>query len=1602
VVAVAKDISDSVQQTDAGAALGVAEAVADTATQGAVPERAAHGAAIYEAAAHAYRTGANEAPSAEQSVRLLRTGAAQASNSLPEQPSSEINPTPEVREETPAGRPSEAVLSAVLGEAQAGNAAASAATPAGATNGEAASDSKVAPAESPDASVTEAEKALNDFKEKQLARVERSVKAAEREAENREQDKKELGVIDRLNGTAKVVEKSAREAQEQATHLRSEQERLKQSELQAKELLAQAREAKQQSESLREQGKFTEAAAAEKQAVSYSKDALALLNGQKLDQRFERQRQQAQENAALAGQAAEKTQVAIEVTKTVQQVAIGAVATGATVATGGLAGVVIGATLGTAVGTASAAVEQSGYVAEGLKTKEEALKDFKDQALDSAKLAATSAVAGAAGRAVMPFLGAGTSTAARLAAGSAAGATSGVVSSVTSDGIAVVQAQLGVQNEFSGLSAAEVAQKMATNAAWGAVSGGVGGVVGAGGESGRQVVKSVTAKVATRIGEAAADTVTGVAVEATRAKAEGREFSAAEARQAITQAIGGSIASAGQDGVTQKLPQTEASSSPTRAQEDGKIIQFPGTERPAASPDATAPADAKAQTPETQPSSDVRLGNNGAVYHSSQEAVADRYIEIRSKELIQDSFRRGEPITREEAHAEARSEARTVSAFYDPETQQFHAVDPARIQATTRKERVEIGAMLAHEVAHRNGADEFGAWQRWSEHVVKNGFQPVFENGRARVEVVPPGTPVVRASDAEIQAHIGRNYGDEQTRLAAARGVEGDSAVPTPSRFTPDMSKLREWVDAAPDAATRTARQVVLDHTAVIPHHKFMEHLNAATDKLKLALRDIPVEQQIVLVSNSPTTSNRWCYDLVRDKVATPGMAESYFLAGWEKMAQHPTLSALGERRTLIVFDDAAYSGTQIGQRWAQPIQDFVSATGSKPIEIFYVSAFHTERAQQRISELNSASPNVKVRLISGGEIPLAETFLSPDQKILLSPDSREDPIVFSTSTIAFDHKVPDNHSLLLPVLEVFHTEAPVPPYKAKGTAYYEQGQQDFEKYKQAVFRDKVACIKEVPGPARESTNAQDDPAVTGTRDSRDDSHEFGSVRRTASEADTLQAIRKELAASLPRPGDNASQASKDRTQQVAAIKDAITKVCAYVEAGDPDGVQQRLVPAREVLAEIAAHSKQVLGDDIAYDPVIAKGVDFLVRPVIGVEPKLEHYELGHQLLHKPAMDLWVKATHELNDQQRAIEIGDAIAASDKLKALREQDLRNPEVRREIVQEVVDITLRAHGLKPAPVSVDPDLQGAEGAVQMGEYAVRIAQESQSDFADLVDTGVHEARHLFQKALMTQHGYTIVGPGHADKVVTPAPTSETIKQFSRVLQISGEFMHTDLAKAVAPPNSDIAIDTYPWYAERLTEIDSRDFASAVGSRIEDIERRSTAADIDLQEKTELARTQPVPHAVMQEAAQRLESLIPGLSKEQAYFILNKALHKGEQGGATSIVFFGSRIRGDFTPASDLDVGFNGLTENQARKVINATREALQQGAFGPAGLRLENTTIVPGKTDPLGRYKPIESPEEFAMREGIRSASDGAKAGQPFQPSGYIKVDRDGTLTVVRP
>ena len=108
--------------------------------------------------------------------------------------------------------------------------------------------------------------------------------------------------------------------------------------------------------------------------------------------------------------------------------------------------------------------------------------------------------------------------------------------------------------------------------------------------------------------------------------------------------------------------------------------------------------------------------------------------------------------------------------------------------------------------------------------------------------------------------------------------------------------------------------------------------------------------------------------------------------------------------------------------------------------------------------------------------------------------------------------------------------------------------------------------------------------------------------------------------------------------------------------------------------------------------------------------------------------------------------------------------------------------------------------------------------------------------------------------------------------------------------------------------------------------------------------------------------------PAVNRQISEMMLNK-FYQLDTSGKGEIVFGGSRVRGNSKFSSDIDIGFKGLTEANARTFKNFVNKRLNKLFKTSNRQYVEHSWIVSGKECP-GIPK-IKSPQEFFMRTGKR-------------------------------
>jgi ppGpp synthetase/RelA/SpoT-type nucleotidyltranferase len=386
---------------------------------------------------------------------------------------------------------------------------------------------------------------------REIERQQRLAAGTERQIENLQKTRSELGVVDRMMGTTAAVDKDI-EATRALGEKQSEQVKNLQNRLEElQRIREEAQQARERGRTLEAQGRVQEAREAYARADA-AQGSFSDKSGMRMVVTTDEYLGAQREVRSRLDDAIHNADTAYTVAKTTQTVLVVA---GAIVATGGVAGVAIagagvvagsavaigaGTVAGTAIGALSATGEGASSVALGQKTVGEAVSDGLQQ---TAGYARDSVVASAgtlvgigvggkvAGAAIGRLEGVMSQGAARVATGALNGAAAGGANAAVSTTVAVTTEYVEARREFStsiagkgltaeqeaqayqrfmherGLNAGQIVTRVGRDVGLGFVGGSVGGATGAV----QQGMRTAGGKIVSEVAQGGADVGIGLA-----------------------------------------------------------------------------------------------------------------------------------------------------------------------------------------------------------------------------------------------------------------------------------------------------------------------------------------------------------------------------------------------------------------------------------------------------------------------------------------------------------------------------------------------------------------------------------------------------------------------------------------------------------------------------------------------------------------------------------------------------------------------------------------------------------------------------------------------------------------------------------------------------------------------------------------------------------------------------------------------------------------------------------------------------------------------------------------------------------------------------------
>ena len=266
----------------------------------------------------------------------------------------------------------------------------------------------------------------------------------------------------------------------------------------------------------------------------------------------------------------------------------------------------------------------------------------------------------------------------------------------------------------------------------------------------------------------------------------------------------------------------------------------------------------------------------------------------------------------------------------------------------------------------------------------------------------------------------------------AKKGVE----IPKPHRdHTPSYNREQadEWVESALTDETikakirqevRDVRRTIVDNVERVSYDQFEQELKVAVDKFNTHIDDEPYV--VVIMANGG--SEQWAYEIASQWLKNKPEGFAYIKSGYSRSSEdvEQSLQPFFDKgiRKVVVFDDAAYSGTGITEEAGFPVarqyQKFVEGKGGydeQPMEYIAVVSRATDGATQKFyssSILNNYKDLENTpELIAGGRMQSVGQVVNWDQ---LNPAVRKHlvkrGIDDSQTLIYYEHKVPDSLSL--------------------------------------------------------------------------------------------------------------------------------------------------------------------------------------------------------------------------------------------------------------------------------------------------------------------------------------------------------------------------------------------------------------------------------------------------------------------------------------------------------------------------------------------------------------------------------------------------------------
>lgn len=290
--------------------------------------------------------------------------------------------------------------------------------------------------------------------------------------------------------------------------------------------------------------------------------------------------------------------------------------------------------------------------------------------------------------------------------------------------------------------------------------------------------------------------------------------------------------------------------------------------------------------------------------------------------------------------------------------------------------------------------------------------------------------------------------------------AEKNIPVPTPKSSAPEFNRelASKWINSEANQRLRTIKQKLFDSLTNIPFADFRNNLNLVTRNFNETNGDRPY---VVLWDTKPHGSKRWVFSLTKDRLNNRPEQASYANKKPEEIIQ---MLQKNKSNTLVVFDDAVYTGDQLSETIYTPLWNYMHEIKyPKRINLMLCIPYSSEIFEY-MARKDWDDSTIHTKLITSKIIPSVWDVITNNEQAFLrslhsrlnkagqgddADDTKFQAVRYSSTTTTFDHKIPDADSVCRPLLASIGVDLKTrrEPYKVKETPYYEMEKREYGKW---------------------------------------------------------------------------------------------------------------------------------------------------------------------------------------------------------------------------------------------------------------------------------------------------------------------------------------------------------------------------------------------------------------------------------------------------------------------------------------------------------------------------------------------------------------------------